>query len=473
MLPPKRLSGVAWIPIIAGLLWLWFASGLGLLGFLFSVAPGCLLLASGVSTLLYPGDRRIPQFTALGGLVGVLLALPAFVLLGAWVGLALTLASVGSFVAAGSVSVQQEPYTPDVPSPVPSVALATQVAFDDAILANIALRYPVVVMTDSARVRREVHEARGLFRDRGWLDDPSGYHPAPPPLSDAVLKPARLFGIDYERMEFDSGYEPPSEDPGRDRWLSRVANRTGYAWVLRHQGGPRPWLICLHGFQMGYPVTDFPAFHAARLHRKYGLNVLLPVLPLHGPRRSGRQSGENFISGDFLDTVHAEAQTAWDVRRLLSWIKREGPVPVGIHGLSLGGYNAALIASLEEFVCAIPGIPAVDFTRLAWRHGAPLEIRYAEHHGLVHDEVAELLTVVSPLALSPKVPHERRYLFAAAADRLVPVEQVRDLWLHWERPRIVWYQGSHVTFRFHPAVQRLLIDALRESSLIEVAATAA
>ena len=46
-----------------------------------------------------------------------------------------------------------------------------------------------------------------------------------------------------------------------------------------------------------------------------------------------------------------------------------------------------------------------------------------------------MLRVASPLALEPRVPRERRYLFGAVADRLVPADQVRDLWRHWERPR--------------------------------------
>jgi hypothetical protein len=59
------------------------------------------------------------------------------------------------------------------------------------------------------------------------------------------------------------------------------------------------------------------------------------------------------------------------------------------------------------------------------------------------------------------VPRERRYLFAAVADRLIPAAQVRDLWRHWEQPRIEWYQGGHVTFGLHPPVRALIDDALR------------
>ena len=69
--------------MLAGLFWLWRAPGHGLPGFLFSVLPGCLLLSSGFAMLFMPGDRRIAQFAALGGVLGVVFALPAFVVVGA------------------------------------------------------------------------------------------------------------------------------------------------------------------------------------------------------------------------------------------------------------------------------------------------------------------------------------------------------------------------------------------------------
>ena len=62
MSQPYRFPREAWAPLLAGLLWLWNSPGYGLVGFLFSVIPGCLLLGSGMSMLLIPGDRRIAQF---------------------------------------------------------------------------------------------------------------------------------------------------------------------------------------------------------------------------------------------------------------------------------------------------------------------------------------------------------------------------------------------------------------------------
>lgn len=156
----------------------------------------------------------------------------------------------------------------------------------------------------------------------------------------------------------------------------------------------------------------------------------------------------------------------WDIRRLLTWIQGQDAPAVGALGLSLGGYNTALLAGLcENLACAVAGIPLTDFTRAIYRHGPPLHLRDALAHGVEERRIREISRVISPLDLEPRVPHERRYIFGAVADRLVTPDQVRDLWKHWGQPRMVWYQGGHLTFRAHAAVRGLLRDALHESGL--------
>jgi hypothetical protein len=461
-----RFPREAWVPIAAGLVWLWCAASFGVLGFLFSLIPGCLLLASGVSTLLYPGDLRIPQFTALGGVLGVLLAPPAVFVEGFWTALLLVALSAASFIAAGLVAVRQEWRHEGVPDAAPGLRVGAEVAADEALLATMALTLPHTDASDLPRLRREVHATRELLRDRGWLEKPADFHLVPPPLEQPEIRLRRLRGLDYEHLRFESGYEPRAEEPGRESWLRHAENRMAHAWALR-QRDPSRWLVCIHGYQMGMPAIDLAAFEAEKLYRARGLNLLFPVLPLHGPRKSGRRSGDGYLAGDPLETLHAVTQAMWDIRRLLSWVRAQGATRIGVHGLSLGGFHTALLACLDDdLACAIPGIPLADVTRIVWRHGPPLRIRHFERNGAVHEEVSELLSVVSPLTLEPRVPKERRYIYAAVCDRLVPADQVHDLWVHWDRPRIVWYQGGHLTFRFHPEVRRLVGEALAESGLL-------
>ncbi len=173
------------------------------------------------------------------------------------------------------------------------------------------------------------------------------------------------------------------------------------------------------------------------------------------------------MSGDFLDTIHAQSQAVWDIRRLIAWLRSEGAPAVGVQGVSLGGYTTALLASLEENLdCVIAGIPAVDFVRLARSHAPSLLLRAAAAMGISFDRIELLLRVISPLAHRPRVPRRRRYLYAGTADRLAPPDHALDLWHHWDRPRFEWYQGGHVSFLWESDVRALVREALTASGLI-------
>jgi hypothetical protein len=168
-----------------------------------------------------------------------------------------------------------------------------------------------------------------------------------------------------------------------------------------------------------------------------------------------------------MDMVHAEAQAMWDIRRLLGWLWAQDAPRIGVGGISLGGFNTALLASLERnLACAIAGVPLSNPARQSAFHSPALPLRYAEHHGLTYDKLMAVMSVISPLAMTPQVPRERRYLFGGIGDRIVPTREVHDLWLHWERPAILWYQGSHLTFNLHRETAEFVAKALRESGLV-------
>jgi hypothetical protein len=455
-----------WLPILAGLSWLLSLGGEGIPSFLLAVLPGSLLLAGGVSTFLLPGDLRTQQISALGGAVGVVLAVPAILAAGFGTALLLLLLSAASFVAAGWIAHQREPEYEDVPEAENSLRLAAKVAVDEAILGTMLLSGMQLDRAERHAAVEELARAEKLFAERGWLDKPASYHVEPPELRDPELAPARARKVDFEHMRFESGYVPDPEVPGRERWLEYSDNRTAHAWVVRHQGEPRPWLMCVHGYGMGMPGIDFGAFQPNFLHGELGLNLVFPILPLHGPRKIGRRSGREFVGGYYMNTLHAESQAMWDLRRILSWVRGQGAPRVGVYGLSLGGYTTALLSCLDgDLDCVIPGIPATDFVRIGRRYSTPMLLREAEAIGLSWEDIEKVFRIVSPLALEPKVPHERRYIFGGTADRLVPADQVRDLWLHWQKPRIAWYAGSHMSFGWEPEVKGLLRDALRDRLL--------
>jgi hypothetical protein len=355
----------------------------------------------------------------------------------------------------------------EVPAMAASLARVAKVALDEIFFLTEILSAKFVTIRDRTRLGTEVTDALALFEARGWLDTPASYYVAPPPLASVALQASRSIGHDYVHLTFESGYEPHPGEPGRERWLGYGPNRTAHAWVLEHPGGPRPWLVCIHAYRTGFPLTAFLQFPPAWLHRGLGLNILVPVLPLHGPRTVGRRSGEGLFSGEFLDTIHFQAQAVWDVRRLLGWVRARGGSDVGVYGLSLGGTTAALLAGLEpELSCVIAGMPAADLMGLARRHVPGLLLLFAERLGFTWNTVEQLLRVISPLALPARVAHERRFLFGGVADHLVPPEQLCALWHHWDRPRLAWHGGSHASFSFESTVRTLVHEALVATGMV-------
>jgi hypothetical protein len=321
----------------------------------------------------------------------------------------------------------------------------------------------------AARVRREASEVFPLFEERGWLSEPATYHREPPPLEEPDIQAMSYRGRDVECLTFDSLYEPRPEEPGSDRWLSRGYNPTAYAWVLRHPGEARPWLVCVHGIRVGTLGKNLTLFRPEYLHDELDLNILMPVLPTHGPRRTGPIGGARTLSGDVMDSLHTGEQAMWELRRLVSWLRNsEGAPAIGALGHSLGGYAVALLASLERNLdCVVAGNPAVDPAGLFWDNAPAVATRSLRTEGVRKDTLEELLRPVSPLALKPLVPPDGRAIFAGVVDRVVPPVEATSLWRHWGRPRIGWYQGSHGRFLQAPEARGVLEAALHAASMLK------
>jgi hypothetical protein len=361
---------------------------------------------------------------------------------------------------------RNEAASAEAPSPRWDLALGSKVVLDEFVVATELLSTRFPSSREHKRVAREVSRALSLYEARNWLAHPQRYHRTPPSIERFQIRkvgwPWRFW-----HLSFESGYEPHPGEPGRTRWASYEANQRAHAWLLGHPDGPRPWLVCIPGYRMGSPIVDLTSFNARWLHEALGLNIAIPVLPFHGPRRVGRRSGDGFLTGDFVDTLHAEAQAVWDVRRLIDWLRARKAPALGIHGISLGGYTAALVAALDaDLDCVIAGIPATDFVRLLRSHVAPLLLNALQKSGFNLERIEQLLHVISPLKLPPRVPHESRFLYAGLADSVASAGHARDLWSHWERPRAVWYRGTHMSFSWEAEVKELILEALTASGLV-------
>jgi hypothetical protein len=351
----------------------------------------------------------------------------------------------------------------DLPVARPTPALAVQAFSDELVLLGLLARRPVSEAGAFKRITGEVIDALEFYGREGYFKEPQRFFEPPPPLREVTVRAVKSRSRSYHRLVFDSGYQPYVGEPGRDRWLGYDCNNREYALMLHDQ--PRPWLVCVHGTEMGRAAVDLAVFRARQLHEQLGLNVVMPVLPMHGPRARGLPKGAVFPGEDVLDNVHATAQAVWDIRRLLSWIREQEPRSrIGLNGLSLGGYIAALVASLEDgLACAILGVPVADLIDILACHVA---LSRDDPRRQTFDLAAPIGRMISPLSLAPRVPMRGRFIYAGVADRLVhPREQTVLLWQHWGRPPIVWYRGGHIGFVRSRPVQRFVRDALTQSGM--------
>jgi hypothetical protein len=353
----------------------------------------------------------------------------------------------------------------DLPVVFPNPTLAAHALMDEVLVSvfRVIRGLPDVEVFEA--IEREVIAALEFYERNGWLDNPEPFFATPPPLTEVSIRRVKQGERCHERISFDSGYAPHPGAPGGERWRSYSANDREYALVLRHDE-PRPWLVCIHGSEMGRADIDLRLFRAWHLHENLGLNVALPVLPIHGPRKRGLPKGVAFPAENLIDNVHATAQAVWDIRRLLSWIRSQEPdSAIGLNSMSLGGYIASLVASLEDgLTCAILGVPVIDLIQV-----------FGYHAGLAADDprqrVLDLATpigrMLSPLSLSPRVPLQGRFVYSGLADQVVhPRAHAVRIWEHWGRPDVVWYRGGHMSFFRSGPVQEFIDDALVQSGLV-------
>ena len=356
------------------------------------------------------------------------------------------------------------------PHPALSWRLTAQVALDEALLGYMKSPRRFPPGADYAEIGRELERAAALYTELGFVEDPGAYHREPEPVSPAIRR-GRAGNTAFERLSWPSAYRPHPREPGRRRWEAYSANRTAHAWVIRGDPG-RPWLVCIHGFGTGQPISDFYAFKARRLHRELGLNLLFPVLPVHGPRRASRMGGAELMSHQLQNFVLGMAQAMVDIRGAIGWAREQGAERVGVYGMSLGGYVAALLATIQpglEFVLA--GAPLSDVPALFKHHSTATLRKRVDPTGTLGDTARIVHTVVSPLARPALLPPERLAIFAGLGDRMAPPDQAHRLWEHWGEPRITWYEGSHITVLWSAAVARFIDDTLRDAGFVRRART--
>jgi len=269
---------------------------------------------------------------------------------------------------------------------------------------------------------------------------PDAFFAPPPPARIAERPVRRLPGGEVVDLTWESG-GGPHDAVGREAYLQFEENRIAHARLLRH-ATPAPTIVCLHGYRAGVHRFEEVAWRARWLYSALGLDVALVTLPFHALRAPRGRFNPVFPSMRTDRTVEGFGQAVWDVRALIAWLRGRGAPRLGIAGMSLGGYTAALLATIEPRLdWVILFIPLADLTDVAVEHEA---LRGESIPEPVRVAGKSALRLVRPLARAPVVPGNRMLVIAAEGDRITATGTHADrLAAHFAAP-LVTFPGGHL-----------------------------
>lgn len=302
-----------------------------------------------------------------------------------------------------------------------------------------------------ARIRRQMEQMQPHRRlaDAGDAEAVFARPQARAPVHElrARLLGYRPGGVNYRLLRFDSFHEPLNPEI-KGAYHRCVNNLHAYAQYWFHPDEPRPTLIMIHGF--GIDAYWFNAqMFSLRWFYKQGYDILLYTLPFHGYRvaRSDWHSGYQLFAGGLPCFNEAIVHAIRDLRVYMDYLQRRGVRHIGVTGLSLGGYTAALLACVEDRLSfCIPNSPVVSPADLA-REWQPMGffmhwlLRWAD---VSMPELRHALAVHNPLTYRPKLPGERVLIIGGAGDRLTSPRQVRLLQDHFQGSQLHWFPGNHL-----------------------------
>jgi pimeloyl-ACP methyl ester carboxylesterase len=279
-------------------------------------------------------------------------------------------------------------------------------------------------------------------------------HADPKPLRSTSIHKRSIAGLAYERMVFE--HDPALPATLEADGLGGPARAVVH--LCRHPGGPRPWLVWVHGAGQG-GTEDLLLSRIGRIHHKLGFNVAMPVQPGHGCRR---RQWPAYPDMDPLGNVAGMMRVVSEVRAVVRWVQPQATAVV-VAGISMGSPVAALVSHLEKQIDAVAlYTPILGLNAMIARH---LQRWGSSRDGfrelLESPVVTRLTSVIDPLAVIPAPPPERRLIVGAWHDRMAMREPANALQERWGG-QLYWYDGSHVGHIFSRRVQRITDRFLRD-----------
>jgi pimeloyl-ACP methyl ester carboxylesterase len=321
-----------------------------------------------------------------------------------------------------------------------------EVALDELVVTGMTLMAPPPQLKTPADTYQAVADQLTALGFTGAYADPDE-------LRVKDIRNRRAGRLSFEQLTYVHDPRLPSALDG----AQLCGPATAVCKLLRHAGGPRPWLVWVHGAGQG-GLSDFAVARIHRIHRGLGYNVAMPIQPGHGPRANAWPA---YPDTDPLVNVAGMMRAVSEVRSLIRWIDPQS-TSIALAGLSLGSAVAALAAGLEDRVDAVAvytpirGLNVMIANHLHRWGPAAGDVGTV----LTSEVVSRLTAMIDPIAVEPFAPPERRLIVGAWHDQMAmraPASALQERW----GGELYWHDGGHVGHLFARGVQTVTERFLR------------
>lgn len=288
-------------------------------------------------------------------------------------------------------------------------------------------------------------------------DPPEPLHPDPALLGP--FEPEPLEGGQAEPGRWGSSSPWSGAEGKNSRWVAtRVPARNGRERIAC---GNAPATIIAHGWLMERWQLRLYRRWARALARR-GIEVWMPRLPHHMERTSEDQwSGERFLSSDLVASIESIRQAVAETRVLVSWLGAQGVPRVGLWGMSLGGWVAALVATLDPGLAGVAlWAPLASPSETLWKSRVARDLRRGVMAGGLRPGDENLsLEYLAPARTPLAVPPERLLIIGAIHDRLIYADSLARLGRAWGAD-VRWTPHGHISLMAAPRPARATVDFL-------------
>lgn len=219
----------------------------------------------------------------------------------------------------------------------------------------------------------------------------------------------------------------------------------------------RPAMLLLHGWNDA--INHFVRFPMlARQLNRAGINAVTLTAPYHFRRwPKGQGAWGNFLCPDLLRTAQAVAQAVAENRAIAGWLLEQGCPALGLWGISLGGWLAALTAHFDKrFHSLALVVPAARLDRLLDEAAFCRTIRAALRGQRLESPKFNLT------ALPPPLDTGRILLVEGLYDLFVPPETLDELWEKWGHPEIWRLPCGHISVLGAPGLSGRIVRWVSE-----------